>query len=45
MEDLVGLESSVAQKDAEVQAGVEDQFLLKEGGAEVLAAAGTSAQV
>jgi hypothetical protein len=45
VEDLAGLESSVAQKDAEVEAGVEDQSLLKEGGAEGPAAAGTSAQV
>jgi hypothetical protein len=34
VEDLAGLECSVAQKDAAVKAGVEEQSLLQEGGAE-----------
>jgi hypothetical protein len=45
VEDLVGLESSVARKDAEVEARVEEQSSLKKGGVENPAAVGTSAQV
>lgn len=45
MEDLAGLESSVARKDAAVEAGAEEQSLLKEGSAQGLAAAGASAWV
>ena len=45
VEDLAGLESSVARKDAAVEAGAEEQSLLKEGSAQGLAAAGASAWV
>jgi hypothetical protein len=45
VEDLVGLESSVAWKDVVMETGAEEQSSLKEGGAEGPAAAGTSAQV
>jgi hypothetical protein len=45
VEDLTGLESSVARKDAEVEARAEEQSLLKKGGAEDPVAAGTSALV
>ena len=45
VEDLAGLESSVARKDAAVEAGAEEQSLLQEGGAEGPAAAGASTQV
>jgi hypothetical protein len=43
VEDLAGLESSVAQKDAEVEAGVEEQSLPKEAGAKCPATSSTSA--
>ena len=43
MEDLAGLESSAAQKDAEVEAGAKEKSTLKKGGAEDPVAAGTSA--
>lgn len=39
------LESSVARKDAEVDAGVDEQSSLKEGGTEGPTAVGTYAQV
>ena len=42
MEDLAGLESSVAQKDAAVEAGAEEQYLLQEGGVEGPAVASAS---
>jgi hypothetical protein len=45
VEDLAGLESSVAQKDAKVEMGAEEQSSLKDGSAEGPSAAGTSAQV
>jgi hypothetical protein len=45
VEDLVGLKSSVARKDAAVEAGAEEQSLLQEGGAEGPATVSTSAQV
>lgn len=45
VEYLAGLESSVAQKDAAVEVGAEEQSLFKEGGAEGLAATGASARV
>jgi hypothetical protein len=43
MEDLAGLESSMARKDAELETGAEEQSSLKEGGTKGPAAAGTSA--
>jgi hypothetical protein len=45
VEDLAGLESSMAQKDTKVEAGVEEQSSPKEGDAKGPAVAGTSAQV
>jgi hypothetical protein len=42
VEDLAGLESSVAQKDAAVEAGAEEQYLLQEGGVEGPAVASAS---
>jgi hypothetical protein len=42
VEDLAGLESLVARKDAAVEAGAEEQSLLQEGGTEGPAAAGAS---
>jgi hypothetical protein len=45
VEDLAGLESSVARKDADVETRVEEQSSLKEGNTEGPAAAGTSAWV
>jgi hypothetical protein len=45
MEDLAGLESSVARKDVAVEARAEEQSLLQEGGTEGPTVGGTSAQV
>jgi hypothetical protein len=45
VEDLAGLESSVARKDADLETGAEEQSSLKEGDAEGPATAGTSAWV
>ena len=45
VEDLTGLESSVARKDAKVEAGAEEQSSLKKGAAEDPTASETSAQV
>jgi hypothetical protein len=42
VEDLAGVESLVARKDVEVEAGAEEQTSLKKGGAEDSAAVGTS---
>ena len=44
VEDLAGLESSVARKDTDVE-GVEEQSSLKEDDAKGPTAAGTSARV
>jgi hypothetical protein len=43
VEDLVGLESSMAQKDTEVETGAEEQSSLKECGAKDSVVARTSA--
>jgi hypothetical protein len=45
VEDLAGLESSVAQKDDAVEAGAEEQTLFKEGDAEGPAATSASVRV
>jgi hypothetical protein len=45
VEDLADLESSVAQKDAAVEAGAEEQSLLQGGSAEGPTAADASQQV
>jgi hypothetical protein len=45
VEDLAGLESSVAQKDANMETGAEEQSSLKEGDTEGPATVGTSARV
>ena len=45
VEDLTGLESSTSRKDAEVEARVEEQSLLKKSVVDDPAVAGTSTQV
>jgi hypothetical protein len=45
VEDLAGLERSVARKDAAVETGAEEQSSLKEGGAEGPTASRTFTQV